>query len=429
MAKELIDLNKTINLGFWQKLPKPVFCLAPMEEVTDVVFREMFARYSGGREKNVLRPNGEDIFSDENKNIRFSTRACPEPAEGSNINILNNFVMFTEFINVDGILHPTGFERLKIDLEYTENQRPIVVQIWGTDPEKFFKAAQLMVKMGFDGIDINMGCPQDKEIGIGACAALIRNPKLASQIIEATIKGARLQSPSAPANGGQAGSLPVSVKTRTGYSKPETEAWIAHLLKHGLAAITLHARTKLEKSKVPAQWEEVKKAVDVRNAMQSQTLIIGNGDVKNREEGLKRIEETGCDGVMIARGAFGHPWIFRTIERENPKEGFSLSTSQTSSGTALPFQSFNSPEVNSTAIKSTKSYQPSAKERLMVMLEHARLFDAKLGKEKSFVIMRKHFKSYLSGFDGAAELRAKLLETKNLQETEGILAEFLKSFS
>jgi tRNA-dihydrouridine synthase len=110
---------------------------------------------------------------------------------------------------VDGILHPTGFERLKIDLEYTENQRPIVAQIWGTDPEKFYEASKLMVNLGFDGIDINMGCPQDKEIGIGACAALIRNPVLASEIIEATIKGA--------------GSLPVSVKTRTGYSKPETE--------------------------------------------------------------------------------------------------------------------------------------------------------------------------------------------------------------
>jgi tRNA-dihydrouridine synthase len=227
-------------------------------------------------------------------------------------------------------------------------------------------------------VDINMGCPQDKEIGIGACAALIRNPQLASEIINATIEGA--------------GNLPVSVKTRTGYSKPETENWIGHLLKHNLAAITLHARTKQEKSKVPAQWVEVKKAVEVRDRSQvtrdikDKTLIIGNGDVKSREEGIKRIEETGCDGVMIARGAFGYPWMFRT-----------------------------------------DNYQPSAKERLEVMLEHARLFEEKLGGLKSFYLMRKHFKAYASGFDGSHELRAKLLETKNLSEAEEIVENYIKN--
>jgi tRNA-dihydrouridine synthase len=301
--------------------------------------------------------------------------------------------MFTEFINVDGILHPEGFERLKIDLEYTENQRPIVAQIWGTDPQKFEKAAQLMVSLGFDGIDINMGCPQDKEIGIGACAALIRTPELASEIIEATIKGARLQSPLAPANGGQAGGLPVSVKTRLGYSKAdEMEGWVSHLLKHNIAALTLHARTKQEKSKVPAQWEKVKEAVILRDKIQEsrskgdRTLIIGNGDVKSREEGLKRVTETGCDGIMIARGAFGFPWMFRE-----------------------------------------DNHQPSVKERLTVALEHAKLFQEKLGEHKSFFIMRKHFKAYATGFEGAAELRAKLLETKNTAEVESIVNDFLQS--
>lgn len=333
--------------NFWKTLPKPVFCLAPMEEVTDAVFREMFARYSGNR-----------IY--------------PEISLDKKEGRMNPFAMFTEFINVDGLLHPQGFEKLKIDLAYTENQRPIVAQIWGTDPEKFYQAAELISTLGFDGIDINMGCPQDKEIGIGACAALIRNPQLASQIIKATIKGAH--------------GLPVSVKTRIGYSYPETESWVGHLLKSNLAALTLHARTKQEKSKVPAQWEEIKKAVLARNQAASETLIIGNGDVKTREEGLKRIKETGCDGVMIARGAFGNPWLFR-------EDG----------------------------------YQPDVKQRLKVMLEHARLFQEKLGQKKSFMIMRKHFKAYAGGFLGAHELRAKLLQTKNLPEAEEIVRNFLQT--
>ncbi len=341
--------------NFWNELPKPIFALAPMEEVTDVVFREMFALHSG--------------------HVTRNTRQNDSVGLASHLTGRNPFVMFTEFINVDGLLHPVGFEKLKVDLEFTENQRPIVVQLWGTNPEKFYEAAKLVSALGFDGIDINMGCPQDKEIGIGACAALIRNPELASEIIEATKKGA--------------GSLPVSVKTRIGYTKPETENWIGYLLKHNLAAITLHARTKQEKSKVPAHWEEVKKAVEVRNRFfpdfKNRTLIIGNGDVKSREEGLLRVNETGCDGVMIARGAFGNPWLFR-------EDGF----------------------------------VPSAKERLSVMLEHAREFQKTLGGKKSFYIMRKHFKAYATGFENSAELRQKLLETKNLSEAEEVVKQFLK---
>jgi nifR3 family TIM-barrel protein len=336
------------NRNFWLSLKKPFFVLAPMEEVTDVAFREMFARYSGSEQ------------SDKSENRT------------------NSFVMFTEFVNVDGLTHPEGYKKLSLDLDYTENQRPMVAQIWGTNPEKFFEAAQIIVKLGFDGIDINMGCPQDKEIGIGACAALIRTPELASQIIEATIKGA--------------GDLPVSVKTRIGYSKAdEMEAWVIQLLKHDIAALTLHARTKQEKSKVPAQWEKIAEAVQLRNKAQGarpkedRTLIIGNGDVKSRAEGLERAKQTDCDGVMIARGAFGNPWLFRE-----------------------------------------DNYEPTIKERLSVMLEHAQLFNQKLGAHKSFVIMRKHFKAYASGFDGAAELRAKLMETKNLEEVEKIVTDAIR---
>jgi len=157
--------------------------------------------------------------------------------------------------------------------------------------------------LGFDGIDINMGCPQDKEIKIGACASLIKEPQLAIEIIKFTKKGSA--------------GLPVSVKTRLGYSQNTIGTWLRHLLSAEPAAITVHGRTKQEKSKVPANWEAIGQAVRVRDEVQGirqqdkRTLIIGNGDVKSRAEGLQRVKETGVDGIMVGRGAFGNPWIFR----------------------------------------------------------------------------------------------------------------------
>jgi nifR3 family TIM-barrel protein len=329
-------------VDFWQQLNKPIFCLAPMEEVTDVAFREMFARHSREASKS---------------KIQNPTR--------------NEFVMFTEFINVDGLTHPEGRKKLSIDLKYTNQQRPIVAQIWGNNPAKFAEAAKIVVDLGFDGIDINMGCPQDKEISIGSCAALIREPKLAQEIIRATINAA--------------GGLPVSVKTRLGYTKTdEMEGWVKKLLETEIAVLTLHGRTKQEKSKVPAHWDVIAGAVKVRNDLKSKTLILGNGDIQSRAEGLSRVAETGVDGVMVGRGAFGNPWFFRE-----------------------------------------DNHQPNIKERLSVMLEHARLFNELLGDHKSFYIMRKHFKAYASGFAGSHELRAKLLVAKDLTETEKIVEEYI----
>lgn len=317
-------------MNFWQQLKKPIFVLAPMEAVTDFAFREIFAKYG--------KPD----------------------------------VMFTEFINVDGLTHKEGFEKLKIDLKFSNNQRPIVAQIWGRDPEKFYKAACIIADMKFDGIDINFGCPQDKEIAQKTCAALIREPNLAGEIIEAVINGSA--------------GLPVSVKTRIGYSKTdEMQDWISHLLKYPISALTLHARTKQEKSKVPAHWEKIKEAVSIRDK-DKKTLIIGNGDIKSREEGLERIKETGCDGVMIARGAFGNPWLFRQ-----------------------------------------DNYKPTLKDRFEVLLEHAKLFTDTFKDQKSFFVMRKNFKAYASGFEGASELRLKLMQVENMNQTEQILNNFLKN--
>ncbi len=347
-----------MSINFWQQLPKPFFALAPMENVTDLAFREIFALHG--------KPD----------------------------------VSFTEFINVDGLTHPVGFEHLKRDLQYTEKQRPIVAQIWGRDPEKFYKAAGIIASLGFNGVDINMGCPQDKEISQKTCAALIREPQLAGEIILATIEGAKITNPNpVPLPEGEI-HLPVSVKTRLGYSKSdEMHAWISHLLKFPIAALTLHARTKQEKSAVPAHWEKIKEAVEIRNSIQAprpnpplegegrggvRPLIIGNGDIKSRQDGLDRIKETGCDGVMVGRGAFGNPWIFRS-----------------------------------------DGYHPTVKERLSVMLEHAEMFEKFFAGQKSFAVMRKNFKAYASGFEGAGELRAKLMETENLEETKKIVQDFI----
>jgi len=351
--------------NFWTKLNKPIFALAPMEEVTDVVFREMVARYSGKQESRI-----------KNQELRP-----------------NDFVMYTEFVNVDGLTHPEGRKNLEIDLKFTPAQRPIVAQIWGTNPEKFYQAAQIIAELGFDGIDINMGCPQDKEIGLGACAALIRQPDLAKEIIKATKKGAE--------------HLSVSVKTRIGYSKKEEmENWIKHLLSTEVAVIALHGRTKQEKSKGSANWEAIAQAVRIRDEMYPisphpspspedgrgkfvglRPLILGNGDIKSYQEGLDRVAQTNVDGVMVGRGAFGNPWFFRN-----------------------------------------DNYQSSVKERLAVMLEYAKLF-SELLPQKSFIIMRKHFKAYVSGFVGSHELRRKLMQAKNLGETEKIINEFLPSIS
>lgn len=327
--KKIFNKQPKTNGGFWNNLTKPFFVLAPMEEVTDVAFREMFAIHG--------KPD----------------------------------VLFTEFVCVDALVHPVGLSKLQQDLKFTKNQHPIVAQIWGRSPLKFETAAKIVADLGFDGIDINMGCPQDREVKLGTCAALIKQPELAQEIIRATKRGA--------------GNLPVSVKTRLGYNENTIDTWLRVLLSEDLAAVTIHGRTKKEKSKVPAQWEEIKRAVEIRNQEKSKTLIIGNGDVVSHADGLQRVSKFGVDGIMIGRGAFGNPWVFRA-------DGF----------------------------------VPEVKEKLLAMVEHAKFFEEWL-PEKSFFIMRKHFKAYASGFPGAPELRARLMQTKNAAETAQIVEAYIET--
>jgi len=285
-------------------------------------------------------------------------------------------VIWTEFVSADGLLSK-GRDKLLIDLEYSEAERPIVAQLFSGNPEKMYEAAKLVKKLGFDGLDINMGCPDRSIEKSGAGAALIRNPNLARAVLRSAKEGA--------------GGLPVSVKTRLGYNKDILDDWLPELLAEKPAAVTIHARTRKEMSKVPAHWDRVKRAVEIRDEMGSETLILGNGDVAGIEATYAKVKETGADGIMLGRAIFGNPWLF---SRQHP-------------------------------MLTRKA--PELADRLRVMVEHTELFETLLGKEKNFAIMKKHFKAYVEGFDGAKELRMRLMETDNAAEVAAIVRHFLRS--
>lgn len=322
---------------FWTTLPRPFFILAPLADVTDPAFRRIIAKYS--------KPAGPQV-------------------------------MYTEFISADGLaLAPEeGRQKLLRDLIYSEAERPIVAQFFTSTPEHMEKAAALAAGLGFDGVDINMGCPADAVEKQGAGAKLMLHPERAVELIAAAKRGAP--------------NLPVSVKTRLGYNKDILEEWLPKLLAAEPAAIILHARTRKEMSAVPAHWDRVKKTVEIRNGMGSKVLIVGNGDVWSLEDAKQKAEESGADGVMLGRAIFGKPWLF------------------TESGL--------SPEI-----------PPPPATRLRIAAEHTKLFEELLGDIKSFAIMKKHFKAYAEGFDGAKELRVKLMETANAKEVEGVIEKFL----
>ncbi|MDP2656244.1 MAG: tRNA-dihydrouridine synthase [bacterium] len=317
--------------GFWKQLKKPITVLAPMADVTDGAFREIIAKYG--------KPD----------------------------------VMWTEFVSADGLASEKGRKGLLIDFKYCERERPIVAQIFGATPEHFFQAARLAKELGFDGVDINMGCPDKKVLKQGAGAALCKYPALAQELIYKAMKGAD--------------GLPVSVKIRLGYGTDVLDEWLPTLLETNLAAVTIHARTMKEMSDVPARWNRIADAVVIRDRIQQgsdKTLILGNGDVKDIAQAHERVKETGCDGVMIGRGIFGNPWLF------NADAG-----------------------------------DISLEEKLAVMCEHTFLFEKYFANIKSFDVMKKHYKAYVNGFDGAKELRVRLMECKTAKEVQMIVDQFL----
>ena len=308
--------------NFYKKLKKPFFVLAPMEDVTDFAFREMFARY-----------------------------AKPD-------------VLYTEFTSCDGLVSE-GRVNIENDLLYSDKQRPIVAQLFTSKPENMRKSCLIVKELGFDGVDINMGCP-DKSIEKQNCGAnLIKNPQKAIDLIEAAASAG----------------LPLSVKTRLGYNTIEIDTWIKTLLQQKIKALTIHLRTRKEMSKVPANWECMKKIIEMRDKISPETLIIGNGDVLDIEQAKKLTDKYKCDGVMIGRGAYGNPWFF-------------------------------------------SGYTPSVTKKLDVLTEHTELFIKTFGESKSFNVMKKHYKAYVNGFRGAKELRIKLMDSKEIKDIKKHIAEF-----
>lgn len=330
--------NHIMKENFWQKLNTPFFILAPMSNVTDWAFRKIIIK-------------------------------CGRPD-----------VLYTEFLPCDGIVHDN--KRFGKELYFEKSEKPIVVQFFGSKPDNFYKCAQLAHELGYDGIDINMGCPDRDIEKQGAGAALIKNPELAKEIIKQTKRGA--------------GKLPVSVKTRIGYNKIETKEWVSKLLEMEPAAITIHGRTRKEMSKVPAHWDEI--GISAKMAKDTETLIIGNGDVINLEDGKQKARDYELDGVMIGRGIFTNPWFFNK-------------------------------KIN---IKEIKPEQ-----KIELMLEHVDNFLKLWGDPpsggKNFNTLKKFFKVYISDWParpecvgmagrlGAKELRIKLMTAKNKRDIVDIL--------
>lgn len=312
-----------------------------MAEVTDVAFREFIARHGA-------RP---DVF-------------------------------YTEFVSCRGLLSEKGRKHLIRDLYYTENQRPIVAQVFGSEPEDFYETAKLIHRLGFDGIDINMGCPDKKIEKSESGAALMRDPKRAQAIIRATREGAD--------------GMPVSVKTRIGYNVIETESWIGAILEARTDALLIHGRTRKEMSRVAANWDEIAKAAKM--CRDAGVVSVGNGDVKSREEGLKRTQKSGVDGIMIGRGVFGSPFVFETNGARTVAD-----------------------ETQKNAEKNTKLVQT---ERLNALGNLIVLFDVAWKGAKPFHILKKHFSSYVRGFAGAKELRGRMMETESVSGALDILKKY-----
>jgi tRNA-dihydrouridine synthase len=319
-------------MTFWDELPRPFVVMAPMADVTDPAFRSLVA-------------------------------ACGAPD-----------VFWTEFVSADGLYHTREIARipdeenpLMRDLIFKKNKRPIVAQLFSSQPSMMRYAAALVARLGFDGVDINMGCPDTSIERQGCGSAMIKNPQLAQEIIKAAQEGS---------------GLPVSVKTRVGYLSESLATWLPVLFDAKPAAITLHLRTRKELSLVPARWELMRTAVELRAAHGSSALLIGNGDVRDREDALVKIAESGCDGAMIGRGMFGNPWVFSGRKEAD-----------------IPFA-----------------------EKCSALIALAYEFET-LRPQKNFSILKKHIKAFVTGFDGASALRTLLMTASSASDLERMLGE------
>lgn len=318
-----------MKANFWQELPRPFFILAPMEDVTDVVFRHV-----------VQEAGAPDVF-------------------------------FTEFTNSDSFCHPDGLANVRGRLVFTEDEQPMVAHIWGDNPEHFRQMSVALAEMGFAGIDLNMGCPVPNVAERGKGSGLILRPEVARELIQAA----------------KAGGLPVSVKTRLGFTElSEMQAWISHLLKQDIANLSVHLRTRKEMSKAAAHWDLIPELVKLRDAIAPRTLLTINGDIPDRKTGEELAEKYGVDGIMIGRGIFKNPYAFEKIPQEHSSQ--------------------------------------ELLQLLRLQLDLQDQYQEQL--PRSIVGLHRFFKIYVKGFPGANDLRIRLMETKSTAEVRQILDEFEK---
>ncbi|MGQ3424928.1 tRNA dihydrouridine synthase [Staphylococcus aureus] len=313
--------------NFWSELPRPFFILAPMEDVTDIVFRHVVSE--------AARP---DVF-------------------------------FTEFTNTESFCHPEGIHSVRGRLTFSEDEHPMVAHIWGDKPEQFRETSIQLAKMGFKGIDLNMGCPVANVAKKGKGSGLILRPDVAAEIIQAT----------------KAGGLPVSVKTRLGYYEiDEWKDWLKHVFEQDIANLSIHLRTRKEMSKVDAHWELIEAIKNLRDEIAPNTLLTINGDIPDRKTGLELAEKYSIDGVMIGRGIFHNPFAFEKEPREH-----------------------------------------TSKELLDLLRLHLSLFNKYEKDEiRQFKSLRRFFKIYVRGIRGASELRYQLMNTQSIAEARALLDEF-----
>lgn len=313
-------------MNVWNQ-KKPIRVLAPMHDVTDAAFRQLLV--------HIAKPD----------------------------------IMMTEFVSVDGLCHEISQKKMiQYYLPFKNEERPLIAQIWGTDPEKFYKSTKIITELGFDGVDINMGCPDKKVVGCGGGAALINDGGRAKEIIHATKNAAE--------------TLPVSVKTRIGFQNDIAEEWITHIAECLPSAITIHFRTKKELSRVPAHWERAQICAAIIHA--KGIIAIGNGDVRSHTHGVELCNTSGMDGYMVGRGVLGNPWFFDASHEEK---------------------------------------NISTKDRLATLLQHIQFFTEMHGGIKNFAMLKKHVRGYINGFNGASTMRLKIMNTKSLEEIQSVVRE------
>lgn len=319
--------------NFWEKLNKPILGMAPMADITDIVFRQMLVKFG--------KPD----------------------------------IIYTEFVSCDGLCS-VGKEKLLLDFKFFDNERPIVAQVFGSKPENFYKAAQIVADLGFDGIDINMGCPDKKVIKQKAGSALIKDMDLAVEIIKATKEGAK--------------GLPVSVKTRTGFYKEDILDWIDVLVAAKPVAIALHGRTTRQMYRGQANWDLIKETSQKIKQIDKKIIVLGNGDIKSLEEAYEYSKIYGVDGVLVGRNVVGKPWFF---SKEYINKKISLF------------------------------------DKLDIILLHCQMYIDIIADEKKFYVLRKFFTAYLKGEIGVKGLKNELMQCNTFAEVRDLINDFKREKS